>query len=216
MPYSFKRTPDVTREALRTCNAAPKPMPPPARRQADARLDPSVLSALPCPAFVEALAGVLEYAPQLIERAWEKRPFDTIADLYGQLIEELLYATEAEKRQLMAAHGDLGDALGVEGHLSLACLNEQRAAGLLSGPRPEREKLLLLSTRYRRRFGFPCLIALQPLGRGQVVRALTRRLRNAATVEFEENLRQLGLIVSYRIHQRSTQSRSPRDAGLSG
>ena len=47
----------------------------------------------------------------------------------------------------------------------------------------EREKLHELSARYRRRFGFPCLIALQPVGRGQVIRTLARRLRNNAADE---------------------------------
>lgn len=215
MPQTFKRTLDVAQAALQGCEVTPAPGCAPPRRPSDALLDPVALSALPRAAFVAALTGVLEYAPQLIERAWEKRPFDSTADLYGQLIEELHDAPESEKRQLIAAHGDLGDALGVEGHLSLACVHEQRAAGLLSGPRAERDKLLLLSTRYRRRFGFPCLIALQPLGRGQVLRTLARRMRNPADVEFAENLRQFGLIVSYRLHQRASRSPPPQDPRLS-
>ncbi|MCB1898277.1 2-oxo-4-hydroxy-4-carboxy-5-ureidoimidazoline decarboxylase [Cognatazoarcus halotolerans] len=215
MPQTFKPPPELAATAEQTGRTMPGTGSMPTPGLVDVPLDPAGLSALPCRAFVEALAGVLEYAPQLVERAWEKRPFDDLADLYGQLMEELQFATEVEKRQLMAAHGDLGDALGVEGHLSLACLHEQRAAGLLSGPRAERERLLLLSTRYRRRFGFPCLIALQPLGRGQVIRMLARRVRNPAEIEFAENLRQLGLIVSYRIHERTARRRWQRGSGLS-
>ena len=215
MPQTFKHTPDVAGTGLHAGSSLPDTGSMQAPGLVDAPLDPAGLSVLPCPAFVEALASVLEYAPQLVERTWEKRPFDDAADLYGQLMEELQSATEAEKRQLMAAHGDLGDALGVEGHLSLACLHEQRAAGLLSGPRAERERLLLLSTRYRRRFGFPCLIALQPLGRGQVIRMLARRIRNPPEIEFAENLRQLGLIVSYRIHERTVHRWRQRETRLS-
>ena len=211
MPTSLERSPELAavapgRVAQATC---------PAPRQPEARLDFPALSALPLHGFVQALSGVLEYAPQLIERTWEKRPFESAADLYGQLMEELHRAPEAEKRQLLAAHGDLGDALGLEGHLSLACLHEQRAAGLHSGPMAEREKLHELSARYRRRFGFPCLIALQPLGRGQVIRTLARRLRNNAADEFAENLRQLGLIASYRLQRRCTPPRRALAAMLS-
>lgn len=213
MPDSFKHAPDIAEAASRQIASTPDSGR--SSRPPEIGLDLPGLSALPRHDFVDALAGVLEYAPQLIERAWEKRPFNSAADLYGQLMEELLGATEVEKRQLMATYGDLGDALGVEGRLSLACFHEQRAAGLLSGPRAERDKLHQLSTRYRRRFGFPCLIALQPMGRGQVIRTLTRRLRNNAATEFAENLRQLGLVVSYRLHRRCAGPRRPCNTGLS-
>ena len=68
----------------------------------------------------------------------------------------------------------------------------------------EREKLHELSARYRRRFGFPCLIALQPLGRGQVIRTSGTTAAQQRSRRIAENLRQLGLIASYRLQRRCT------------
>ena len=78
--------------------------------------------------FVALCGPLFEQSPWVAERAWEKRPFASWADLYEKLRGAAGAATTEERLALLRAHPDLAGRLAREGGLTKESTSEQAAA----------------------------------------------------------------------------------------
>jgi 2-oxo-4-hydroxy-4-carboxy-5-ureidoimidazoline decarboxylase len=79
------------------------------------------LNSLPRSEFVETLGWVFEHSPWVAERAWQHRPFVSIAALHAAMVAEVERAPREEQLRLLGAHPDLGTRM----QISTASVGEQ-------------------------------------------------------------------------------------------
>jgi 2-oxo-4-hydroxy-4-carboxy-5-ureidoimidazoline decarboxylase len=150
--------------------------------------------------FVDAIGWIFERSPWVANRAFHARPFASVDVLHAAMMEQVEYATFAERLALLKAHPDLG----TRARLSAASTEEQAGAGLDSLTPSEFEQLHRLNASYRARFGFPFLLAVKGSTKHDVLRALQARMEASPEDEFREALRQVYRIARFRLEDMVT------------
>jgi len=145
--------------------------------------------------FVEAVGWIFEDSPWVAERAFDARPFEGLDALHAAMTEQVERAPLAETLALLKAHPDLG----ARARLSPASTEEQAGAGLDSLTPGEFEQFHRLNAAYRRRFGFPFLLAVKGCTKHDVLRALQARMESTPEDEHREALRQVYRIARFRL-----------------
>ena len=131
-----------------------------------------------------ALGWIFEDSPWVAERAWDRRPFASVAALHAAMADVVDSATENERLALLRAHPDLG----TRARMSDASVGEQQGAGLDRLTGSELEQLQQLNAAYQSRFGFPFLLAVKGSTKHDVLTALARRSAAEPGAELMEAL----------------------------
>lgn len=147
--------------------------------------------------FVANLGWIFEHSPWVAERAWEKRPFSDLNQLYTAMKQVVNSASREEQLALLYAHPDLG----TRARISAASAGEQSGAGLDTLTADEYERLKHLNAEYREKFGFPFLYAVKGSTKYDILRVLEQRLGNAVGEEFNEALEQVYRIALFRLQE---------------
>ena len=171
-------------------------------------LDLQELNRLERGEFVARLEGVYEHSPWIAARAWESRPFATLAALKAGLCAVVRDASRDEQLALIRAHPELAGKAAIAGELSSDSDREQSHAGLASCTPAEFARIGELNALYRQRFGWPFIVAvLGPRGRGlsraEIIDAMQRRVEHPRELEFAESLRQIHRTAELRLNQRT-------------
>jgi OHCU decarboxylase len=145
--------------------------------------------------FVESVGWVFEHSPWVAERAWLRRPFESLTQLSERMDEEVGASSMEEQLALLCAHPDLG----TRAKISPGSSSEQAGAGLHQLTPDEFARLSALNSAYRAKFGFPFLYAVKGSGKAAIIEALERRVRASREDEFREALRQAGRIARFRL-----------------
>jgi 2-oxo-4-hydroxy-4-carboxy-5-ureidoimidazoline decarboxylase len=145
--------------------------------------------------FVETLGWIFEDSPWVAERTWARRPFASLDALHQAMIDSVEQASEAEQLALLRAHPDLG----TRARIGDASAGEQRGAGLDRLDVNEYEQLQRLNGEYRRRFGFPFLLAVKGSTKEDVLTALEARVCRSRDEELAEALGQVYRIAKFRL-----------------
>jgi 2-oxo-4-hydroxy-4-carboxy-5-ureidoimidazoline decarboxylase len=148
-------------------------------------------------AFVAALGWIFEDSPWVAERAWDQRPFSTVADLHDTMTSVVTSASPAEQLALLRAHPDLGASR----MMSHASVREQDGAGLNALRVDDWERLRQLNAAYTTKFGFPFLYAVKGSTKDDVLNALERRLTSTRDAEQKEALAQVFRIARFRLEE---------------
>ncbi|WP_051711289.1 2-oxo-4-hydroxy-4-carboxy-5-ureidoimidazoline decarboxylase [Andreprevotia chitinilytica] len=173
-----------------TSNAAANPIP--GRTTAE-------LSQLNQTEFIAALDGIFEHSPWVAERAWLHRPFASREALLQSLLDAMLHAERPLQLALICAHPELAGKAAIRGELTVESTQEQASAGLNACTPEEYAEIQQLNAAYRERFGFPFIVAVRGMSRGEIIAAMRLRVARHAEEEFAESLRQIGRIASLRL-----------------
>jgi 2-oxo-4-hydroxy-4-carboxy-5-ureidoimidazoline decarboxylase len=147
--------------------------------------------------FVEAVGWVFERSDWVAERTWAQRPFASIDALHDAMIAKVASATLDEQLALLRAHPDLG----ARADMSDASAAEQTGAGLDTLARRDLDRLSMLNSAYRDKFGFPFLYAVKGSTKEDILNALEKRLSSARDTELGEALRQVYCIARFRLDE---------------
>jgi chitin deacetylase len=158
------------------------------------------VNALTLAQFVARFDGVFEHSPWVAERAWGRRPFDSIDRLHEAMMQVVREASGAEQLALMRAHPELAGREAVKGSLTADSSTEQGRLGFMNLDRSHFEQMAELNRTYRQRFGIPCIVALRlHASRASVMAAMQRRLGNTLQAELAAALEQIGHITRGRL-----------------
>jgi N-carbamoyl-L-amino-acid hydrolase len=157
--------------------------------------------------FVGLLDGSYEHSPWIVERAWPRGPFTTLAHLKRTLVEVVREADRDEQLALLRAHPELAGKAMAAGTLTRESSHEQGKAGLTACTPAELATIARLNAAYRDRFGFPFMLAVRgPRGAGltkvQIIATFERRLENHPDFEFAEALRNVHRVAELRLDDR--------------
>ncbi len=157
------------------------------------------LSRLPQAEFTACLDGIFEHSTWVAERAWYARPFSNLQTLHQTLLEVIHAASHADQLALIKAHPELAGKEAARGMLTEASAHEQKGAGLDQCNADEVARLRTLNAAYRKRFGFPFVIAVKGLSRSRIMDEMEARCQNDPDTEFSTCLREIGKIARFRL-----------------
>jgi len=166
---------------------------------ADAALSAASLSALDQSAFTAHLAAIYEHSPWIAERSWPQRPFASRAALARAMEQTLDAASADEQLALLRAHPELAGQAARRGELGDDSRREQAGARLGDYLPDELATIDRLNREYREKFGFPFIVAVKGLTRGEILAAMARRVGHERDQEFAEALAQVKRIAGFRL-----------------
>jgi OHCU decarboxylase len=152
-------------------------------------------------AFVAALGDVFERSPWVAEGAWERRPFGSAAALHGAMVAVMREAGRERQLALIRAHPELAGAAARGGNLTAASRSEQAAAGLADASADESAEFRRLNAAYRRRFGFPFVLAVAGRSRADILAVFAERLGHTPEEEFDRALEEIARIAYLRLEK---------------
>ncbi|MGH8689817.1 MAG: 2-oxo-4-hydroxy-4-carboxy-5-ureidoimidazoline decarboxylase [Burkholderiales bacterium] len=152
--------------------------------------------------FAGLLGAVFERSPWVAERAWERRPFRSVAELHTAMEDAVSRASPGEQLALVRAHPELAGGEAQEGKMSVDSSSEQGRLGFHALSRRELQRMTDLNRRYREKFGFPCIVALRLHATRQSVMAeMELRIRKDREEEIQAALAQIGHITRGRLEK---------------
>ncbi len=152
--------------------------------------------------FSSAFGAVYEHSPWIAERAFALKPasgFTSRAGVLAALVATVHSASEEEKIALLNSHPELAGKEAAAGTLTDESTREQAAAGLSALTAADVAQLCELNAAYREKFDFPFIIVARNNCQGAIFGAIKSRLLNARTMEFNNNLMQVGEIARLRL-----------------
>jgi 2-oxo-4-hydroxy-4-carboxy-5-ureidoimidazoline decarboxylase len=148
--------------------------------------------------FIERFGGIFENAPWVASRIAARRPFASVADLFGAMRKAIDGAAGEETLALLRGHPELA----FSGAMTRDSVGEQNAAGLDRLSDVQRTRFGELNKAYRERFGFPFILCVRRHGRDSILREFERRLSLSADQERRTALDEVLRIGALRLDQR--------------
>ncbi|WDZ75626.1 2-oxo-4-hydroxy-4-carboxy-5-ureidoimidazoline decarboxylase [Ensifer adhaerens] len=152
-------------------------------------------------AFVARFGGVFEHSPWVAERAFDRAAAAGLmaGNVHSALCQAFRAALPREKLAVLRAHPDLAGKLAVAGKLTADSTAEQASAGLDRLTSEEHQRFTALNDAYTKKFGFPFIIAVKGLTKGQILAAFESRIDNSPEEEFETACAQVEKIARLRL-----------------
>ena len=154
--------------------------------------------------FTQLLDGIYEHSPWIAARAWDARPFPTLAALKHALVQVVRASGRDAQLALIRAHPELAGKAMVSKTLTAESTNEQTTSGLTNCSPEEFARIQQLNADYNARFGWPFILAVRgPRGTGltraEIIATFARRLENHPDFELAECLRNIHRIAEMRL-----------------
>jgi len=150
--------------------------------------------------FVRAVGPVFEHSPWIVEAAWPKRPFASVAELHRSLCHTVADAGEEKQLALIRAHPDLVGRLALAGQLTKASSQEQASAGLDQLTQAEIELFQKHNAAYQEKFGFPFVICARLNRKEAILNGFKARRQNSREQEMQSALAEIFKIAELRLH----------------
>jgi len=150
-------------------------------------------------AFVERFGGIAEHSPWVAEAAAGERPFADLQAMIAAFERAVRDASRERQLDLLRAHPDLA---GKAREITEDSRREQKGAGLDTLSAEEFTRFTALNQAYRRKFGFPFILAVRGASKTEILDAFERRIANSAQSEFDTALAQVCTILRFRIEDR--------------
>lgn len=145
--------------------------------------------------FVEEVGWIFEHSPWVARRAWMNRPFSTLNDLHGKMVDVVKKAGREEKLKLLRAHPDLGTKADV----APASKKEQSGAGLDELSDEEYVEFVQLNNAYTEKYGIPFIMAVKGQDKRAIQRSMADRVVNDREEERERALQEVYKIARFRL-----------------
>ena len=150
--------------------------------------------------FVRRYGGIYENSPWVAQNAAAlvdgSADIDVIARVMADCVDN---ASRERQLALIRAHPDLAGKAAVAGELTDDSTLEQASAGLDRCSPDEYKRFQVLNSAYRRKFGFPFVMAVRNCSRAQILAAFESRLDNDYDAEFENALLEIHKIARLRL-----------------
>jgi len=164
-------------------------------------VDVASINAMDRAAFVEKFGGIFENSPWVAEKAWEKRPFASLDDMHAAMVTVAKYAPAAMQLALLQSHPDLAGKEAEAGTMTASSVAEQASAGLNALSHAEMVQMSDLNAAYRKKFGFPFIIAVRMHTKEGILFEFNRRLQNDTQTEFANDLQNVYIITRLRLNK---------------
>ena len=150
--------------------------------------------------FIARYGGIYEHSPWVAEQVGtlggDIEDSSVLAVLMADCVDN---AAVEQQLALIRAHPDLAGKAQVAGELTQASTVEQAGAGLDQCSPQEFTRFQELNDAYRKKFGFPFVMAVRGQDRVAILEAFAQRLGNDYDLEFETALIEIHKIARLRL-----------------
>jgi 2-oxo-4-hydroxy-4-carboxy-5-ureidoimidazoline decarboxylase len=165
------------------------------------QVDMAPINAMDKAAFVQKFGGIFENSPWVAEKAWENRPFASLDDMHAAMVAVARNAPAAMQLALLQRHPDLAGKEAQAGSMTASSVAEQASAGLNALSHDEMVQISDLNAAYKKKFGFPFIIAVRMHTKEGILFEFNRRLQNDTQTEFANDLQNVYIITRLRLNK---------------
>ena len=145
--------------------------------------------------FISIFGNIFEKTEWIAERCYESKPYNNLDELILKMM-KIFENTEKEKHlEILNSHPDLA----VEKKLTKDSKNEQKNASLNQCTEKEFIEFKKLNEEYKKKFGFPFIIAVKGKNKEEILNSFRQRITNNINLEFEEAKKQVKKIANFRL-----------------
>jgi len=147
--------------------------------------------------FISIFGNVFEKTEWIAERCYESKPYNNLDELVLKMM-KIFENIEKEKHlEILNSHPDLA----VAKKLTEDSKNEQKNASLNQCTDEEFVEFKKLNEEYKKKFGFPFIIAVKGKNKEEILNSFRQRITNNINLEFEEAKKQVKKIASFRLSE---------------
>ena len=147
--------------------------------------------------FISIFGNVFEKTQWIAEKAYDSKPYKNFEELFSKMMEIFENSKKERHLEIFNAHPDLA----VEKKLTEDSKNEQKNASLNQCTDEEFVEFRKLNNEYKKKFGFPFIIAVKGKNKEEILNNFRQRLINNINLEFKEAKKQVKKIASFRLSE---------------
>ena len=147
--------------------------------------------------FISSFGNVFEKTQWIAEKAYDSKPYKNFEELFSKMMEIFENSKKERHLEILNAHPDLA----VEKKLTEDSKNEQKNASLNQCTDEEFVEFRKLNNEYKKKFGFPFIIAVKGKNKEEILNNFRQRLINNINLEFKEAKKQVKKIASFRLSE---------------
>jgi len=145
--------------------------------------------------FISIFGNIFEKTEWIAERCYESKPYNNLDELVSKMMKIFENIEKERHLEILNSHPDLA----VEKKLTEDSKNEQKNASLNQCTDEEFIEFKKLNEEYKKKFGFPFIIAVKGKNKEEILNSFRQRITNNINLEFEEAKKQVKKIASFRL-----------------
>ena len=147
--------------------------------------------------FISIFGNVFEKTEWIAERVFNYLPFENFDNLFLKFFKIYNESNKESIIKILNSHPELV----VEQKLTNESKKEQKGAGLNECSKEEVEEFKKLNLNYKKKFGFPFIIAVKGKNKNDILNYFRTRIKNSFDEEFIEAKKQVGEIATFRFKE---------------
>ena len=147
--------------------------------------------------FISIFGNVFEKTEWIAQKSYDSKPYKNFEELFSKMVEIFENSNKESHIKILNAHPDL--AIGKR--LTEDSKNEQQNASLNQCTNEEFLEFKKLNEEYKKKFGFPFIIAVKGKNKEEILNSFRQRITNNINLEFEEAKKQVKKIASFRLSE---------------
>ena len=147
--------------------------------------------------FLSTFGNVFEKTEWIAEKCYDSKPYNNVQELVNKMMEVFENSIKEKHLKILNSHPDLT----VKTKLTKESENEQANANLNQCTNEEFEEFNKLNEKYKKKFGFPFIIAVKGKNKNEILNIFRQRITNNINLEFEEAKKQVKKIATFRLSE---------------
>ena len=147
--------------------------------------------------FLSTFGNVFEKTEWIAEKCYDSKPYNNVQELVNKMMEVFENSIKEKHLEILNSHPDLA----VKKKLTKESENEQANANLNQCTNEEFEEFNKLNEKYKKKFGFPFIIAVKGKNKNEILNIIRQRITNNINLEFEEAKKQVKKIATFRLSE---------------
>ena len=147
--------------------------------------------------FISIFRNIFEKTEWIAERCYESKPYNNLDELVSKMMKIFENIKKERHLEILNSHPDLA----VEKKLTEDSKNEQKNASLNQYNDAEFIEFKKLNEEYKKKFGFPFIIAVKGKNKEKILNSFRQRITNNINLEFEEAKKQVKKIATFRLDE---------------
>ena len=147
--------------------------------------------------FISIFGNIFEKTEWIAEKCYESKPYNNLDELVLKMMKIFENIEKERHLEILNSHPNLA----VEKKLTEDSKNEQKNASLNQCNDEEFIEFKKLNEEYKKKFGFPFIIAVKRKNKEEILNSFRQRITNNINLEFEEAKKQVKKIASFRLSE---------------
>ena len=147
--------------------------------------------------FIGIFGNIFEKTNWIADKAFNLKPFKNFNELFSTLMKIYENSSKEECLKIFNSHPELA----VEKKLTEDSQKEQNNANLNQCNNEEFNEFQNLNNKYKKKFGFPFIIAVKGKNKDEILINFRKRIKNKINLEFEEAKKQVKKIANFRLNE---------------